>query len=92
MPTPQPEKLSLSDFVTRRLNPVKVTIQLMKHELDRNSDGVQTRMSAPLVASVINTLELFVEDYEKLLEKTGVGGKPGTERTFVGSGGEAPKV
>jgi hypothetical protein len=85
-----PEKLSLSDFVSRRLHPVKVTISLLKHELERNSDGAATKVSAPLVASVISTLELFVEDYEKLIEKTAVGGKPAVERQFVG--GEQPKL
>jgi hypothetical protein len=85
-----PEKLSLSDFVSRRLHPVKVTISLLKHELERNSDGSATKVSAPLVASVISTLELFVEDYEKLIEKTAVGGKPAVERQFVG--GEQPKL
>ncbi|MCU0725120.1 MAG: hypothetical protein MUE73_04925 [Planctomycetes bacterium] len=89
MATPT-EKLSLSEFVTRRLNPVKVTIQLLKHELDRNSEGGTTRVNSPLVGSVINTLELFVEDYEKLIEKTSPGPKAGGERTFVG--GDSPKV
>jgi hypothetical protein len=84
------EKLSLSEFVTRRLNPVKVTIQLLKHELERNSEGTTTRVNSPLVASVINTLELFVEDYEKLIEKSAPAPKAGGERTFIG--GESPKA
>ena len=64
-----PEKLSLSDFVSRRLHPVKVTIQLMTHELQQNSDGGQTKVNSDLFASAISTIELFVEDYEKLAKK-----------------------
>ena len=80
-----PEKLTLSDFVTRRLNPVKVTIQLLSHELERNSDKDVTMMSQALLGSAISTLELFVEDYEKLIDKTAAAKPaPTVERKFVG--------
>jgi hypothetical protein len=80
-----PEKVSLSDFVARRLHPVKVTIQLMSHELDKNTDNEVTSVNAALFASAINTLELFVEDYEKLMEKQAPAAKaPAVERKFVG--------
>ena len=65
-----PEKMSLSDFVSRRLHPVKVTISLMRHELAHNSKGENTEMSRHLLSSAISTLELFVEDYEKLISST----------------------
>jgi hypothetical protein len=65
-----PEKMSLSDFVTRRLHPVKVTISLLRHELAHNSKGENTEMSRHLLSSAISTLELFVEDYEKLISST----------------------
>ena len=65
-----PEKMSLSDFVSRRLHPVKVTISLMRHELAHNSKGDNTEMSRHLLSSAISTLELFVEDYEKLISST----------------------
>lgn len=82
-----PEKLSLSDFVTRRLHPMKVTIQLLTHELERNSTGDETKVSAPLLGSVINTLQLFVEDYEKLIASSAASSakpQPVVERKFVG--------
>ena len=65
-----PEKMSLSDFVSRRLHPVKVTISLMRHELNNHSKGEVTEMSKHLLHSAISTLELFVEDYEKLISST----------------------
>ena len=80
-----PEKLSLSDFVSRRLHPVKVTIQLMSHELQQNSEAGTTKVNSDLFASAINTIELFVEDYEKLLEKSSSQRTtPAVERQFVG--------
>jgi len=65
-----PEKMSLSDFVSRRLHPVKVTISLMRHELANHTKGEVTEMSKHLLNSAISTLELFVEDYEKLISST----------------------
>ena len=61
-----PEKMSLSDFVSRRLHPVKVTIELLKHEHDRAGDAVT--ISKPLLSSILSTMELFVEDYERLIQ------------------------
>lgn len=65
-----PEKMSLSDFVSRRLHPVKVTISLMRHELQSHSKGEVTEVGRHLLNSAVSTLELFVEDYEKLLNAT----------------------
>ncbi len=82
-----PEKLSLSDFVSRRLHPMKVTIQLLNHEVEQNSDGETTSINSSLLNSVINTLDLFVEDYERLLDKTTAAAPkpaPAVERKFVG--------
>ena len=91
MPMIMPEKVNLSEFVTRRLHPVRVTIQLMNHELERNTEGEAITMNAALLGSAINTLELFVEDYEKLMEKQAPAQKaPAVERKFVGE--EAKKA
>lgn len=87
-----PEKLSLSEFVSRRLHPVKVTIQLLTHEVKQNTDGNTTRVNSELLGSAINTIELFVEDYERLIEKSDKSAprtSPAVERTFVGE--EAPR-
>lgn len=81
-----PEKLSLSDFVSRRLHPVKVTIQCLSHELERNANGEDVKVNAALLGSVIHTVQLFVEDYEKLLASSAAAPKPQpvVERKFVG--------
>ena len=79
-----PEKMSLSDFVSRRLHPVKVTISLMRHELNNHTKGDITEMSKHLLNSAVSTLELFVEDYEKLISGTAKAA-PGqtSDRKFV---------
>jgi hypothetical protein len=76
-----PEKMSLRDFVSRRLHPVKVTISLMRHELNHHSKGDVTEMSKHLLNSAISTLELFVEDYETLINAKS--SAPTTDRKFV---------
>ena len=79
-----PEKMSLSDFVSRRMHPVKVTISLMRHELQNHTKGEVTEMSKHLLNSAISTLELFVEDYEKLIQTTQKAATAATaDRTFV---------
>ncbi|MCG3134792.1 MAG: hypothetical protein HMLKMBBP_02159 [Planctomycetes bacterium] len=79
-----PEKMSLSDFVSRRMHPVKVTISLMRHELQNHSKGEVTEMSKHLLNSAISTLELFVEDYEKLIQTTAKASAAATaDRKFV---------
>jgi hypothetical protein len=79
-----PEKMSLSDFVSRRMHPVKVTISLLRHELTNHSKGEVTEMSRHLLNSAISTLELFVEDYEKLLQTTAkTAAAASVERKFV---------
>lgn len=79
-----PEKMSLSDFVSRRLHPVKVTISLMRHELNNHTKGEVTEMSKHLLNSAISTLELFVEDYEKLISSTAKTATiTGSDRKFV---------
>jgi hypothetical protein len=64
-----PEKVSLSDFVTRRLNPVKVTLAYIRHELAQHSQGEKTVVDKAEMMNVLATLELFVEDYEKLVTR-----------------------
>ena len=64
-----PEKVSLSDFVSRRLNPTKVTLAYLRHELASHTSGSTTAVDRQELASVIATLELFIEDYERLVTR-----------------------
>jgi hypothetical protein len=82
-----PEKVSLSDFVSRRLHPTKVTLAYLRHELSVHTQGTTTAVDSKELASVIATLEIFIEDYEKLVTR-GPGTAPAAtiptvERTYV---------
>ena len=81
-----PEKLSLSEFVSRRLHPVKLTTRLLTHDLEKAGDEETVQVDAAMLGSVINTIELFIEDYEKLIDKSPSQSKaaPAVERKFVG--------
>ncbi len=78
-----PEKVSLSDFVSRRLNPTKVTLAYLRHELASHTTGSSTAVDRQELASVIATLELFIEDYEKLVtrEPRATTAAPAVDRT-----------
>ena len=81
-----PEKVSLSDFVTRRLNPTKVTLAYLRHELAVHTAGTTTTVDRSELASVISTLEIFIEDYEKLVTReprSAPAALPAVERTYV---------
>jgi hypothetical protein len=64
-----PEKVSLSDFVSRRLHPMKVSMAYLRHEVAHHSSGERTTLDRAELQSVIATMELFVEDYEKLVHR-----------------------
>jgi len=78
-----PEKMSLSDFVTRRLHPVKVTISLLRHEVAHGGKGDNAEINRHLLFSALSTLELFVEDYEKLIGSTTKASAAASDRKFV---------
>ncbi len=83
-----PEKVSLSDFVSRRLHPTKVTLAYLRHELAVHSTGSSTQVDRQELASVIATLELFIEDYEKLVTRgpgpaTAIPAMAAAERAYV---------
>ncbi len=78
-----PEKVSLSDFVSRRLHPVKVTMAYVRHELAQHTASGRTTIDRDELVSVLNTMELFVEDYEKLVNRDPKPAVPAMERTFV---------
>jgi hypothetical protein len=79
-----PEKMSLSDFVSRRMHPVKVTLMLLRHEASLHTKGENTEINKHVLHSAVSTLELFVEDYEKLIQTTQKAAASATaERKFV---------
>ncbi len=52
-----------SKFVHRHLSQIKVLSRLMEHELDA-ANGREVTIDREIVESVLDTLEIFVEDLE----------------------------
>lgn len=60
------EKLAdsnLGSFVHRRMSQVKVLSRLLEHELS-SSKGQDLTLDRSLVENVLDTIEIFVEDFE----------------------------
>jgi hypothetical protein len=64
-----PEKVSLSDFVSRRLHPTKIVLAYLRHESSVHVSGTNVQIDRQELASLIATVELFIEDYEKLVNR-----------------------
>lgn len=64
-----PEKVSLSDFVSRRLHPTKVVLAYIRHEMNVHSGPAGVTIDKAELGSVLATVELFIEDYEKLINR-----------------------
>ena len=62
-------------YIDRRLHPVRVAIGLLNHELELAAGESVVTVDKEVLRSVIETTQLFVEDFDrsigKLKEKTG---------------------
>lgn len=59
------EGSSLVEFLNRRLHPVKVTVNLLARELELAA-GESVTLSKEDVISIVTTLDIYIEDYEKV--------------------------
>lgn len=54
---------NIGSFVHRRMSQVKVLSRLLEHELS-SSKGQELTLDRCLVENVLDTIEIFVEDFE----------------------------
>ena len=80
------EDSRLVDFLSRRLHPVKVTINLLTREMELAS-GDSVTLSKEDVASIVAALDIFIEDYEKATKLP-----VPKEHRFVSAGKKPPVV
>ena len=59
------EGSSLVEYLNRRLHPVKVTVNLLARELEL-ATGESVTLSKDDIVSIITTLDIYIEDYEKV--------------------------
>ncbi len=76
---------NIGNFVHRRISQLKVVTRLMEHELESSKGDVT--MDRSLLESTLDTLEIFVEDFEsarggvrKDRARGGVDAKPAVTR------------
>jgi len=74
-------EMSVEKFVSRRLHPVRVTVSLLHREMDA-AKGDEVFLNRDLLESIVNTLEIFVGDYDVNFSAS-LGAKPGKEKKFV---------
>lgn len=78
--------VEIAKFVDRRLHPVRVSLGLLNHELELARGDSVVSLDREVVRSLIETLSMFVEDFETsvrtLREQTAKkfsAGQPGTK-------------
>jgi len=81
------EGSSLVEYLNRRLHPVKVTVNLLARELELAS-GDSVTLSKEDVVSIINALDIFIEDYDRVTKLPA----EKKERRFVDVTKKAPTV
>jgi hypothetical protein len=62
------EKLAeanIGSFVHRRLSQIKILSRLIEHELEVAKGAKDVSLGRDLVENVLDTLEIFVEDFEE---------------------------
>ena len=66
----------------RRLSQIKVTARLLEHELDLAKDNKDVNLDRALADSVLETLQIFIEDFDQVMGAPTVGsGRPENSRT-----------
>ncbi len=51
----------------RRLAQIKVTARLLEHEIDLGKDSKDVSVDRALADSVLETLQIFIEDFDQLM-------------------------
>jgi hypothetical protein len=54
----------MAKYVERRLHPMRVTTNLLHHELELAKGNKDVTMDRELLESVLATLEIFLEDFD----------------------------
>lgn len=63
--------MDYSKYVARRLHPVRITVSLLRHEIDGAKGNKDVAIERDLLESVISTMEIFIEDCDRAMPKGG---------------------
>jgi len=62
---------SVGKFVGRHLSQIKVLSRLLEHELDAAKGNKDISLDRVIVENILDTMEIFIEDCEKVSERRG---------------------
>ncbi len=88
--------MDIAKYVSRRLHPVRVTVSLLNAEMDRTK-GKDVTIPRHLLESVVSTVEIFLEDCDRTMnrqQQSGGGGEQGgaDNKKFVEAAKQTVKV
>jgi len=61
----QSKGVSLDEFMFRKLQPVRILVNYLNHELALN-DGDTIHMDRAEMDNIISTLEIYIEEYDRV--------------------------
>lgn len=64
----QKQGVSLDEFIARKLHPVRILVGYLNSEMEA-SDGVELRVDRNEFESIVSTLELFIEEYDRVSQQ-----------------------
>ncbi len=62
--------MDVTKYVARRLHPVRVTLSLLNHEVERGKGSKDVTIPRHLLESIVSTMEIFVEDCDRVMNKS----------------------
>ncbi len=72
-----------SNFVRRHVSQLKVLARLLEHELDNGQGNKDVVLDRELGESILDTLEIFIEDVDGARERGGKEAKQSGEKPAV---------
>lgn len=84
--------MDYSKYVARRLHPVRLTVSLLHHEIERAKGNKDVSLSREMLESVISTMEIFIEDCDRAMPKGGGSGEGTSDKKFVETAKQTVKV
>lgn len=85
--------MDVGKYVSRRLHQVRVTVSLLNHEMDRGNKGSkECSISRPTLESIVTTMEMFLEDCDRVVARQSGGEGSPDNKKFVDTAKQTVKV
>ena len=85
--------MDVGKYVSRRLHQVRVAVSLLNHEMDRGNKGSkECTIARPTLDSIVSTVEMFLEDCDRVLQRQSGGEGAPDNKKFVETAKQTVKV